>query len=88
MVWLALETANEYATVGAAFHEVFPLWLAATEHVPTATKLNVAPLEELLNEQIVGVLVDNVTGKLDEAVAVRVIEVPTVRVPGLANEIV
>jgi hypothetical protein len=88
MVWLALATENEYETVGAAFHEVLPAWFAATEHVPTATKLSVAPLDELFNEHTEEVLVESVTGRPDVAVAVSVIEVSTVRVPGLANEMV
>lgn len=88
MAWLALATANEYETVGAAFHDVLPLWFAETEHVPTATKLNVAPLDELFNEHTDGELVESVTGKPEVAVAVSVIDVPMVRVPGLANEMV
>lgn len=54
--------------------------------MPTATKLSVAPLEELFKEHTEGELVESVTGRPEEAVAVSVIEVPTMRVPGFANE--
>ena len=82
MVWLAFATENDCVTAGAAFHVVLPLWLAVMVQVPTATKLTVVPL----NVQMLGVLVESVTGRPEDAVAVSVIEVPTVRVPGLANE--
>ena len=52
--------------------------------VPTATRFTVVPLRV----QILGVLVENVTVRPEEAVAETVNDVLTVRVPGLLNEIV
>ena len=59
----------------AALKLAFPAWFAVSVHVPTVTKVGVAPLVPLV-VQILGLVEAKVTGEPDEAVAVRVIVFP------------
>ncbi len=50
-----------------------PAWLAATTHIPAASPVTVAPFKL----QMLGVLVEKVTGKPDVDVALSVLDDPT-----------
>ena len=59
----------------AALKLALPTWFAVNVHVPTVTMVGVAPLVPLV-VQMLGLVEAKVTGKPDEAVAVRVIVFP------------
>ena len=64
-------TVKSRWTVGAAANCALPAWSARTLHVPTAISVIVAPLVPL-EVQTRGVVVENVTVRPEEAVAVTV----------------
>ncbi len=75
MACVALLMVMLAVTCAAAWVVVSPAWSAVSEHVPAATMVSVAPLAPLV-VQMLGLVEAKVTGKPDEAVAVRVIVFP------------
>ncbi len=75
MVWVALLMVMLAVTCGAALMLSLPAWSAVRVQVPAATMVRVAPLVPLV-VQMLGLVEAKVTGKPDEAVAVRVIVFP------------
>ncbi len=75
MVCVALLMVMLAVTCAAAWVVASPAWSAVSEHVPAATMVSVAPLVPLM-VQMLGLVEAKVTGKPDEAVAVRVIVFP------------
>ena len=70
MVWLALVTVKLRVTDGAVLKVVLPACAATTVHVPVLSSVMVVPLVPPV-VHTVGVVVVNVTGSPDDAVADR-----------------
>ena len=68
IAWSTLLTAKLSSTASAAANVPFPAWSACTVHVPAPTRVIVAPLAPL-DVHTVGVVLENVTARFDDALA-------------------